>query len=626
MCGINGYLQFEKERTKQQIEHIVNEMNNRIIHRGPDDEGTFADNFIGLGMRRLSIIDLSTGKQPIFNEDRSMVIVFNGEIYNYKSIRKELISKGYIFTTNSDTEVILHAYEEYGNKCFDILDGMFSLAIYNLITNKLIIARDRVGEKPLYYYHDDEKFIFGSEIKSLLSTNVIVKKVNKTALAQYLQLTYIPAPLTIFETIYKLEPGCHMEIENKAIQISRYWNVEYNRHSLIHDYDTCKTMLRKSLFESVEKRMIADVPLGAFLSGGIDSTTIVGIMSKMSIRPVETFTIGFESKEYDESNRAKLASDYHKTNHHVYFLNYDKAIEEIDTILDNMDEPFADSSAIPTAMVSKYASKYVKVVLTGDSGDELFGGYNKYLIGYYTQRYNSIPQVLRKSIIEKVIYSLPDRNSITRKIRKVIDNADKDIFEQRKELMCLGFKENELSLLVNEKYRVVESINFIKKYYDTYENKIDELSKALYMDFKVVLEGDMLTKVDRHSMLNSIEARVPLLSKDVIELAAKIPSDFKITSTQQKKIFKDTFADLIPKELLNASKMGFSVPIGSWFNNQLKGKLLTILDEEFIEEQQIFNYGYIAKILDEHFTGEKNRTSELWILFVFQNWYRKYFE
>ncbi|WP_156290944.1 asparagine synthase (glutamine-hydrolyzing) [Oceanobacillus salinisoli] len=625
MCGINGLFQYTGTYKTEQISTIISKMNNRIIHRGPDDNGVFVRENIGLGMRRLSIIDLENGKQPIFNESKSLVIVFNGEIYNYKSLKQDLLSKGHKFYTTSDTEVALHCYEEYGVESFNKLKGMFAFAIYDLENEKVTIVRDRAGEKPLYYYKNSEMFLFASELKSLVDTGIINKKIDRAALEQYLQLTYIPAPLTIFENVYKLMPGHYMVIDcRETIEIKQYWDVKYNDDKLITDYEECKKELRNTLFNAVEQCMVSDVPVGTFLSGGIDSTIITGIVSQISDKPIDTFTIGYKDKQFDESNRAKLSSDLHKTKHHVFYLKYEDALPELDKILNNIDEPFADSSYIPTYMVSKYASKYVKTVLTGDSGDELFGGYSKYLIGYYSEKYNKIPKWVQKNIIKKAVYALPDNTSIIRKARKVIDNADNSIFEQRKNLMCLGFKKGELTHVLKDYIHKSDHLNFIQDYYMQNETD-DELSRALYTDFKVVLEGDMLPKVDRASMLSSLETRVPMLHKDVIELAAKIPSMYKINSKNTKIILKETFKDLIPKELLYASKSGFGVPIGKWFQNELKEELLSCLNKDFIEAQGIFDYDYIQKILNEHFSLSKNRSSELWVLYVFQSWYMKYF-
>ncbi len=623
MCGINGFI-LEKEASADENINRINKMNSLIIYRGPDSDGIYADAKVGLGMRRLAIIDLCTGKQPIYNEDGTKAIVFNGEIYNFKGLRDDLISKGHKFKTKSDTEIILHSYEEYGTKCLDKLNGMFAFAIYDLESREMFIARDRAGEKPLYYYRDNEKFVFASELKSIIKTFDIKKEINKTALNQYFSLTYIPAPLTIFKNIYKLEAGSFIIYREDNLRIERYWNIDSKEVQTINSYDECKRRLREALFTSVEQKMISDVPLGAFLSGGIDSSIMVGIMSKLSARPVETFTIGFKLKEFDESDRAQIVSQKNKTNHHVHFLDYTHAVEELENILETFDEPFADSSSIPTYFVSKFAGEHVKVVLTGDAGDELFAGYSKYMVNYYTDMYNKVPRVLRKRLIEPLIYKMPDRSSISRKVRKVIESSEKDMFEKRRELMFLGFNHNRIGKLLKAGSISSDSYDIIEKSYNK-NVEFDELTRTLYTDFKIVLEGDMLVKVDRMSMLNSIETRVPMLDKNVIELAFSMPSDFKIRGRNQKFILKDTFKDLIPQEVLGKSKRGFAVPIGEWFKGPLKGMLLELLSKEFILEQGIFEYEYIECLLEDHFGERVNNAYPLWALFVFQKWYRKYY-
>ena len=401
MCGINGIIQFNHKRTAGDLRNIVHDMNERIIHRGPDDEGLFADEFCSLGMRRLSIIDLAGGNQPIWNPDHTKVIVYNGEIYNFKVLREELIKAGYSFRTNSDTEVILLGYEEYGVEILNKLEGMFAFAIYDLNEKKWILARDRTGEKPLYYHIDPEKAIFASELKSITATGLVKKEIDTTALSQYFQLTYIPAPLTIFTGIRKLPPGHYMVIDaDGESEIKQYWHLNSEIDPSI-GYEEYKKKLREALISSVERRMISDVPIGAFLSGGFDSSIVVGIMSLLSPGKVNTFTVSFDDKIYDESKLAELVAKKNNTNHTVLKISEEEILGNIPDLLGNIDEPFADSSLIAVNAISEKAREYVKVVLTGDGGDELFAGYNKYLLPYYGNRYKIIPKFLRKGIIEK---------------------------------------------------------------------------------------------------------------------------------------------------------------------------------------------------------------------------------
>ena len=625
MCGINGFVQFNDKLKKNEIEQIIKKMNRSIVNRGPDEEGTYINKNIGLGIRRLSIIDLKTGNQPIFNEDSSMVIVFNGELYNYKDLKNDLINKGHIFKTTTDTEVVLHAFEEYGEKSFNFIKGMYAFAIYDINKDRLLIVRDRLGEKPLYFYKDESKFIFSSELKGILSADLIKKEIDENALSQFFQLTYIPAPNTILKNIKKLKPGYYIEIKTgHNPTINKYWDLEFNNNKLIYDIESIKRNLREKMFEAVEKCMISDVPLGAFLSGGIDSSIIVGIMSKIASKPIKTFNIGFHEKQFDESERAKIVSKFNNTEHHTQIITEKDLFAILNKFFEYMDEPFADSSAIPTYLISKFAKNYVKVVLTGDGGDELFGGYSKYLTNYYSEKYNRIPKLIREHIIKNIVNVFPNDYNITRKIKKVIRNSEKSIFEQRKELMKLGYKYDETKKLIKSDY--ISDISLIEDYYNKYKNQTDELSLALYTDIKIVLEGDMLTKVDRMSMANSLETRAPFLYPDIVEFSTRIPSEYKIKNKKTKFILKETFSDILPEKIMKASKRGFGVPIGKWFRGNLKNEFLKVTNQKFIEDQNLFNYEYIQKIFNEHQNKKENRGRELWTLFVFQKWYKKYFE
>ncbi|MGM0598305.1 MAG: asparagine synthase (glutamine-hydrolyzing) [Candidatus Rifleibacteriota bacterium] len=621
MCGINGIILFDQCKPSSELAHIVELMNEKIIHRGPDEEGCFVNNSLGLGIRRLSIIDLKTGSQPIFNEDHTLVMVCNGEIYNFKTLRQILIKKGHLFSTRTDSEVIIHAYEEYGNDFLDKLEGMFAFALYDIKQKKVILARDRLGEKPCYFYKDQHRLIFASELQSLLSTGYIKKTINKHALAQYLQLTYIPSPLTIYEGVYKLKPAHYLEINlNGDIKENCYWHLSYKKTLMGYD-DACQT-LRKKILESVKNCMISDVPVGAFLSGGIDSASIVSSMAQLSDKPVETFTIGFANKKFDERDKARLVANLYKTNHHEFVLNFNQAITMIDRLIETMAEPFADISTLPTYFISQFASEQVKVVLTGDAGDEIFGGYNKYLINYFSKIYCKIPRFLRKGFIEPIVFKIRDRNFLSRKIKKVISASEKSYLEQSIDLMTLGFKRNELELLLNPQHYQSDSLKFIKEIYKEAPAN-DSLNKTLYTDLKVVLEGDIFNKVDKMSMLNSLETRVPFAARSIVEFAATLPIAYKIKNKNLKIILKDSMRNALPPQILNAPKSGFEIPLGHWFRNELKPELLAVLNKKNIEKQGFFNYSYINRIIQEHLSCKVNRRYELWVLYVFTKWYSK---
>ncbi|MCI8994836.1 MAG: asparagine synthase (glutamine-hydrolyzing) [Lachnospiraceae bacterium] len=622
MCGINGVIQFRQKFSKEKMTYLVHDMNEKIIHRGPDANGIFADENCALGMRRLSIIDIQGGIQPIWNESHDKLIVFNGEIYNYKILRKQLEDKGHIFSTDSDTEIVLHGFEDCGIAFLKQMEGMFAFAIYDTLLKKWTIARDRVGEKPLYYFKSKELFIFASELKSILSTEIVKREIDMEAMSIYFQLTYIPAPKTIIKDVFKLPPATAIIIDsNGNIYEEKYWELDIDYEDTEYqDYNICKKKLREVLFTSVEQRMISDVPLGAFLSGGFDSSIIVGIMAQISKDPVDTFTIGFKEKKYDESPLAKLVAEKHKTNHHVLMLDWDMVYEDLEKILDNMDEPFADSSLIATYAVSKMTRKYVTVALTGDAGDELFAGYDKYLISYYGELYKRVPKIIRKMFIEPGIKVLPVDSNLSRKTYKVMNAANLDIYQQRKQLMCLGFKDTELKQLM--KKGIVDPMSFIEDEYKYLKHR-DEQLRTQYVDLNIVLEGDMLAKVDRASMLASLETRVPLLDSRVIELAFKMPTEFKINKKDRKIIWKDTFKDLLPEELFHAPKHGFRVPIGKWLETSLKEQLYKYINLDFINEQRLFSGEYMRQLVDKHMNHKENRCSELWTLFVFQWWYKK---
>jgi asparagine synthase (glutamine-hydrolysing) len=624
MCGIAGIINFNKSVEHSELKSICD----KISKRGPDAEGFFLENGVGLGHRRLSIIDLETGDQPMLSRDKNIVLVFNGEIYNFHELRKELASEGLEFMTRSDTEVVIQGYFFWGMQgLLERLEGMFAFALYDKKVGQVFIARDKYGEKPLYYYKNSEKIVFASELKAI--EDIPGKKViNKKALNLFLSLSYIPAPFTIYEDVKKLVQATYMVIDlDGKISAHQYYDLK----SQLIDARQYKTFeeasehLRSLLFESVEKRMVADVPLGAFLSGGIDSSIITAIMATFSKEPVKTFSIGFTEKEYDESERAELLAKHIGANHTVHYLDYRDVLHLVDDIIDHFDEPFGDSSAIPSFYVAQLARKDVKVVLTGDCADELFGGYEKYLAGYYVSFFKKLPSFIQH-LIKKGVDIIPHTsitNSILRRAKKVINNADALKFDLHYQYMCLGFSDEERKLLLNENdYSDVK--NSVKKLYDSFTEGND-LEKGFYTDLNIVLEGDMLVKVDRMCMKNSLEARVPFLDSNIVKAAFSMPTDFKIKGRNKKYILKKTFQDLLPPATLGFRKKGFGVPVDYWFNNELKQDLNNLLSEQSLEKQQLFNSEYIRQLLNEHRAGSANHKGKLWNLFVFQKWYYRHF-
>lgn len=620
MCGIYGFI--SKNTTEQSLVQATDILN----LRGPDSGGYFFKSPLGLGHRRLSIIDLSTGDQPMFSEDKNLILVFNGEIYNFLLIKEELLKLEHTFVTTSDTEVILKAYQEWGLKgCLERLEGMFAFALWDENLKKLFVVRDRFGEKPLYYTKNQNGFFFASELKAL-KEHYSKQHLSKKALNLFFSLTYIPAPYTIYEEVFKLEAGSYLEVnEEGQFEVFKFYDlkkiVKNNQFELITDYEVAKKQLRDLLFTSVEERMVSDVPLGSFLSGGIDSSIVSAIMAKISKTPIKTFSIGFKEKAYDESDRANLVAKHIGADHTSHILGHEDLLAVVNETLAYFDEPFGDSSAIPSMMVAKKAREKVTVVLTGDCADELFGGYEKYLGKHYADKYASYPQFI-KSIFEGVVNRIPHTNLTNhtlRKIKKVIHSASLSPENRYLALTSLGYAPKQKQSLLTEKYEWNTRELILSHFKEL--STTDELTQTFYSDVKLVLEGDMLAKVDRACMLNSLEARVPFLDSKIVDFSFKLPHEFKIQGSNKKRILKDTFADLLPAETMKFSKKGFGLPLRLWFQTELNEELNSLLQEDKIISQGIFDHKYISSILLEHTTNQENHSAKLWLLFVFQKWY-----
>ncbi len=621
MCGIFGFI------SQNASENDLQNATDQLQKRGPDSSGYYYQSPLGLGHRRLSIIDLSTGNQPMFSKDKKQVIVFNGEIYNFLQVKDELMQIGYVFNTHSDTEVILTAYAAWGIEgSLQKLEGMFAFSLWDENLKKLWVVRDRFGEKPLYYTNNDKGFFFASELKAL-NEFYSKKRLCKKALNLFFSLSYIPAPYTIYEDIFKLEAGSYLEIDESCNYNSKTFYdlkkiVEDNNTHPIESYDEAKKQLRKLLFSSVEERMVSDVPLGSFLSGGIDSSIVSAIMAKISLTQIKTFSIGFKEKAYDESDRAALVAKHIGSEHTLYIVGHEDLLAVVDETLAYFDEPFGDSSAIPSMMVAKKAREKVTVVLTGDCADELFGGYEKYLGKYYADKYSKFPSFLR-SLFESGIKLIPHTNLTNhnlRKVKKVISAAELKPEQRYVQLASLGFSPESKKELLNINYQQ-DVAYLILKYFNNLNMK-DELCQTFYSDIKLVLEGDMLAKVDRACMLNSLEARVPFLDSKIVDFSFKLPHEYKINGSNKKRILKETFADLLPNETMSFSKKGFGIPIRLWFQNELKNELLSLLSPEILVKQNIFKVDYIQKLLAEHMSNKENHASKLWQLYVFQKWYK----
>jgi asparagine synthase (glutamine-hydrolysing) len=610
-------------------------MNNRIIHRGPNDAGVFVNtnNTIALGMQRLSIIDLKGGKQPMQSNDGNITIVFNGEIYNFLELRNELISAGIKdFKTESDTEIILRGYEKFGIDFIEKLNGMFAIAIYDKLNNKLFLIRDRVGEKPLYYWMVDGQLVFCSELKSLFEffrlSNIRKPKISNIGLNLFFSLTFIPAPHTIYEQVYKIQPGhiLEMDLVEFSVDQIKYWDVELSeKQQTILDYSLAQKELQNLLYDSVEKRMISDVPYGAFLSGGVDSSIITAIMADIKNgERIKTFSIVSENKQFDESSRSSAVAKHCNTEHYPIKLDLKDIEMDLDSVILNYDEPFADSSALPTYFVSKITKNYVTVALTGDGGDEVFGGYNRYLMSHYSAQYKKvIPIVLHNNVIKPFINIFNDKSDKRGnlfKLKKFILSLNNSQYTELTNIMKLGFLDDERIELFNEAVFSNLDNSFFKEKFIGLENTT-VLKIARLLDKDICLEGDMLVKVDRASMFNSLECRPPLLDHRLIEFSFTLPDNFLISGTKTKRILKESFEHLLPANLFNLPKSGFGIPIGDWLRGSLKYELLSYLDRQFIEEQGLFNYSYINTLCKNHLSGISDNTFRVWTYFCFQKWF-----
>lgn len=625
MCGINGKLTYKNKY----LQNDINLMNNLIIHRGPDDDGVFIeenqDYSIALGMRRLSIIDLSRGNQPMYSKDNQVVIVFNGEIYNYQELKKNLEEKKVEFNTNSDTEVILKMYIEYGVDSFSKLDGMYAFSIYDKREEKVLITRDFFGEKPLYYVHNKNSLIWGSELKSILSQMKAEPTISKTGLELYFSLTYIPAPYTIFNEAKKLEANHYIEysIKEKRMEV---FKVHKEQKLLANKYtgtfENARNQVRSLVEESVISRSISDVPLGTFLSGGVDSSIISYCLAKGTTSKINTFSIGFEKKSFDETDKSRIVAKLIDSKHHEFLIEEKSLQFNLNEILSNFDEPFADASAIPTFLVSKKTSNHVKVALTGDGGDEVFGGYNKYYISRINNTYtNIIPKVFHnfiRSSSKPLLKTRDDNRGFRFKLKKAIHSIDyNNNFYWN--IISLGFKPNELNQLLKD-----SNDNFFNYYKNTQNLKS---GKSLYdlrlIDKHISLEGDMLVKVDRTSMLASLECRAPFLNKKIWDFSNSLPDNFLIHKRSKKYILKEAFKDVFPDRFLDKSKKGFGVPVGDWLRKSLKEELLGYVDKSFIAKQDLFKYDYIYDLVNSHVEGKEDNTFKIWTYFCFQKWYKK---
>ncbi|MEW6620696.1 MAG: asparagine synthase (glutamine-hydrolyzing), partial [bacterium] len=586
-------------------------------------EGMYINNNIGLGHRRLSIIDLAQGHQPLSNEDKTIWVVFNGEIYNYPELRDELINKGHLFTTNSDTEVIVHLYEEKGDEFVCYLRGMFSIGLWDAKAKKLILCRDRVGKKPLHYFIDKDRIIFGSEIKSILQDQTIKKVLNYEAVDDFLSFLCVPAPKTIFKGISKLLPAHILICTSTGISIREYWDFKFETTPGLNE-DEYKENLTHLLKESVQCRLMSEVPLGAFLSGGIDSSCVVGMMSQLSEKPVITSSIGFDEAVFDELKFARLVASHLKTNHHEYIVRPD-ALEVLSKLVYHFDEPFADSSAIPTYYVSKMAKEDVTVALSGDGGDEFFAGYNSYQYNISQDRIRRlIPEFIKRYILRPFLNHYPKFLRAKRYLTSISSSFESTLMmsksfydaQMKQQLYTDEFKSQ---LSGYDPFVVLEPYLNRSKGWDT-------LSRAQYIDAKTYLSDDILVKVDRMSMAVSLEVRAPLLDHKLIEFVATIPPELRLKKGVSKYILKKSMEELVPLEILERGKKGFSVPLNLWLKKDLKNMVEETLLVPKALQRGYFKPEYIQWMWREYQKGTKNLATQFWCLLMFELWHRAYIE
>lgn len=625
MCGINGFNFIDRG--------LIHEMNETTKHRGPDDVGAFLSANYSLGHNRLSIIDLSqAGHQPMHSKDKRYTIVYNGEIYNYLDIKKELIAKGYTFVSDTDTEVILCAYEEWGSDCLEKFNGMFAFAILDNQTEQLFLARDRVGIKPLYYYHKDGVFIFSSEAKAIFKHKV-GKIINKDALNIYFRLLYVPAPLTIWENIYKLEPGHYALVIGGKLEIKRYWNIE--EKPLIYDRKYLESEVSRLLTDSIKMQLVSDRPVGVFLSGGIDSTIIAGVASSFS-KNIKTFSVGFEETAQTEkyNNDAKVArrtAQLFGTTHNEYILSTKDVINNLENSIYYMDEPISNHIQAVNFLLAREASKQVAVVLGGDGGDELFGGYERYYYNYLIDRFQKIPMFLRKNIIIETIFSVVGKNSLYEKI-----NTPPGVSRY---LNFLAQKEDQIELFLRKKYNNPATIK--EWYKKLYFNTVDEKNftrQFMQTDLFSWLPSESLVRSDKMSMASGLEQRVPFLDHRLVELADCIPLEYKIggkgihigrsgTGYKGKDILKKAMSTYLPDFVLDQPKWGWFSPAAKWIRGDLKGYFEEVLSPSYcVDTKDMFDFDAIQKILKEHQSGEKYALNTLWSIFTFQIWYKRFME
>jgi asparagine synthase (glutamine-hydrolysing) len=660
MCGIAGWINLQQSDSNPNAKAVLHSMCERIVHRGPDSEGLWMDETAALGMRRLSVIDLKTGDQPVFSCDRSVIVMMNGELYNYREVRAGLEKRGHKFVTNSDTEILPHLYEEYGEGLLDHLNGMYAFSLWDTRATRLIIARDRFGEKPLYYGVFDNKLIWASEPKAILAHPAVQAELDLNALRHYVSFDYVPAPISIYKGIGKLPAAHVLTVANGNVAVRRYWDISWTRSKSSPPYEggvaegrgvslgsngsspaksqrredgtlsTKAAELRELVSDAVRMRLVADVPLGILLSGGIDSSTVAAFATQHATEKVKTFSIGFEEDSFDESKYARQVATHLNTEHYEDRLSAEKAGDLISEIGKWLDEPMSDGSLIPTYLLTRFVRGHVTVALGGDGGDELFAGYPMYYAHSLAAKYLALPSFLRSRLIEPVVNALPvsTKNlSFDYKAKRFIRASKYDdvtrhhswfgsfSLDQHPEL----FSQDVIAQTDADIYRGVRELVGASDA----KNVIEQMQ---YADINYYLAEDILTKVDRAAMAVSLETRAPFLDPRIGQFAASIPVEYKLKGKNGKVILKEAMKDLLPPGILHRPKKGFGIPVAEWLKGRLNPLLHDMLAPERLRSQGLFNADYVQKLIKEHESGAVSHHKELWTLLVFELWFDHFLE
>ena len=631
MCGITGWASLNSHTPPPEgARELLHSMCERMVHRGPDSEGSYVTSGVALGMRRLAIIDLVTGEQPAFNEDKSVTVVLNGEIYNYRELRIDLEKRGHVFRSASDTEVLPHLYEEYGDEMIRELNGMFAFALWDNRRRRLLIARDRFGEKPLYWGVFDKTLLFASEPKVLLAHPAVKPSLNLQALRQYLSFDYVPAPFSIYEGINKLPAAHKLVVEDGRVETERYWCLSYKTAEPVPSEDEAAEHLRELMADAVRMRLVSDVPLGVLLSGGVDSSTVAALAVAASHEAVKTFSISFAEASFDESAYARGVAKFLGTDHHEERLSANLAANLVSEIGAWMDEPFSDPSLVPTYLLSRFTRKHVTVALGGDGGDELFAGYPMYAGLRWAELYKRVPSALRTSVVEPLIKLLPVKTknlSFDYKALRFVSGAKYDAVARHHVWFGSFTPEEQTELLTADALAASDSDIYAqaRQFADECDSA-DLVTRMQSVDTRLYLAEDILTKVDRASMAVSLEVRAPFLDPRVAEYVASLPCNYKLRGQKTKYILKKAVKEMLPPFVTKRGKKGFGVPVAEWLKVKLRPLARDLLSPERVRRAGVFNPNYIARLQDEHERGVANHRKLLWTLLMFELWHESFVE